>query len=233
MPDQRQRPGGLRPEGDDPIEQQLWDDLGQLPEHQPSERLRREFYQRLSEAAKPRFDWWSWLRHPAVPAFAMLIIGLAVGMQINPAGEPVAERQLSELQAQVSALNITVALNLMQKDAAGDRLKGIDLAATLPGDDPRLTDALLTRVSQDSSQSVRTAAVDALGSRLQTPGVAEEIQRMMLGAESPLVQLALAELVMRWGKGEQQRQVIQAAEAGELLPEVSEYLLTRIERISA
>ena len=235
MPDRKQQnlPSGLSLETDDPMEQSLWDELEEIGEREPSEQLRRGFYKELSERNRPS-PWKAWLdalRHPAVPAFATLLVGLAIGTQLGGNGDR--QDQMDALRAEVSALNTAVALSLMEQDSAGERLQGINTAAELGGGDPRMAQALLSLVANDRSQSVRSAAVSALGSHMEDLSVAQEVERLVRETHSPLVQLSLVDLLMRWGDRNQQRRLIQAAEARELLPEVNEYVLSRIERNQA
>jgi len=235
MPDRKHtdRPAGLRPEADHPLDEQLWDALETVADREPSENLRRNFYHALSEAARP--PWWrAWLdalRHPLVPAFATLVIGLAIGSQLGAPGQSAPE--IDALRAEVESLNTTVALTLMDKDSAGERLQGITVAANL-GPDPRLGQALLQVAANDSSTSVRSAAIDALGPHMQRDaGIAAEIERLLMDTSSPLVQLALAELIMRFGENDQLRRLIDAAEGKRLLPDVNDYITNRIERNQA
>lgn len=233
MPD-RKIPSGLRPESDHPLDEQLWDALDSVPERAPSEQLRRGFYQRLAEAARPPWwqGWFDALRHPMVGAFATLLIGLAIGTQLGRTDAP--ESDLSALRAEVAALNTTVALTLMDKGSTGERLQGVEVAAALGPGDPRLTQALLQVAAGDRSNSVRSAAIDALGPHLGShPGLSAEIDRLIADTQSPLVQLALAELVMRYGADDQLHRLIEAAEAGQLLPEVNGFVLERTQRNQA
>ena len=240
MHDKINKPTGVSLETTDDFEKQLFDELASIPQRQPSERLRRAFYRRLSQAEAPRVQtreagpgWIDWLLKPMLPALATLVIGLYVGAQLGSGNGNEGETQLESLRAEVDTLNATVALSLMQKHSASDRLKGVDVASTMASANPDITQALLQRAAHDSSRSVRSAAIGALGPQLRDPGVADEVQRLMLDSTSPLVQLALVELVMRWGDNEQLRNLVEAAEAGRLLPDVQQYVIQKVQRMRA
>lgn len=230
-----EHPRGLPSDQLDPEAREVFAELGQLPMQRPADTLRRNFYQRLSDAGSSR-DWFGWLRsawsaQPLVPAALTLVLGLAVGTQIStPADDNRRDTQLDALQAQVSALNTTVAMNLMQSDSISDRLSGVQLAAELNDGDVR--QALLARASQDRSQSVRSAAVSALGSYLNEPDVWPELERLMLESDQPLLQLALADLIMRQGNENQVDTLITATRSASLSPEVNDYVLSRMNRSS-
>ena len=240
MHDKINKPAGVSLETDDDFENQLFDQLADIPQRQPSERLRRSFYRRLSQAEAPRArlrevpaGWFNWLLKPMLPALATLVIGLYIGAQLGTGSIEQGESQIDLLRSEVATLNATVALSLLQKDSASDRLKGIDVAATMVGADPDITDALLYRAANDSSGSVRSAAISALGPQLVDPGVSTEVQRLMLDSKSPLVQLAFAELLMRWGDNDQLKSLVEAAETGRLLPDVQQYVIEKVRRMSA
>jgi hypothetical protein len=238
MPDPINTPRGVTLETEDPFEQELFEKLGSIPQHEPSERLRRAFYRDLSELESPqsfervsRPSWFQWLLQPGLPALATLVVGLFIGTQLGDKGQD--QGQLESLRAEVATLNATVALSLMERQSAAERLKGVDTATTVAGANPRITEALLLRAANDSSRSVRTAAIGALGPQMSDPGVAAEVQRLMLESHSPLVQLAFAELVMRWGDNDQLRNLVEAAEGGLLLPDVQQYVIEKVQRMSA
>jgi hypothetical protein len=240
MPDKINNPTGVSLETEDEFERQLFDELASIPQRQPSERLRRSFYRRLNQAEAPRArygdtrpGWFDWLLKPMVPALATLVIGLYIGAQLGNGSEDQGEQQIDLLRSEVATLNATVALSLLQKDSASDRLKGIDVATTMASGNPDITDALLYRAANDSSRSVRSAAISALGPQLADTSVANEVQRLMLDSKSPLVQLAFVELLMRWGDNDQLRNLVEAAETGRLLPDVQEYVMEKVRRMSA
>ena len=230
---------GVKLETTDEFENQLYAELTSIPQAQPSERLRRSFYRRLSQtesrvqAPKAPPGWFDWLLKPMVPALATLFIGLFIGVQLGGDVEPGGNTQLESLRADVATLNATVALSLMQQRSASDRLKGVDAATAMAVANQDITTALLQRAANDSSRSVRSAAIGALGPQLRDPSVAAEVQRLMLDSKSPLVQLAFVELVMRWGDNKQLKQLVEAAESGRLLPDVQQYVIQKVRRMSA
>ena len=242
MPDKINDPRGVNLETGDQLEHELFDQLGAIPELQPSKRLRRIFYRRLSQVESAqdqrrakRPGWLDWLSQPLLPALATLIVGLFVGLLIgNQLGVSTGnEGRIESLRAQVATLNANVALSLMQKQSAGERLRGVDAATTMINTNPRITQALLQRAANDSNRSVRSAAIGVLGPQLTDLAVAAEVQRLMLESNSPQVQLAFAELVMRWGDSKQLRALVEAAEDGRLLPDVQRYVIEKVQRMSA
>ena len=69
--------GGLAPDTSDEELLEVWNSLEQMPEHQPTDALRREFYLRLREQPRPGnrgFRWSGWLPALLPAAGALLIV---------------------------------------------------------------------------------------------------------------------------------------------------------------
>ena len=77
---------------------------------------------------------------------------------------------------------------------------------------------------------MRSAAIDAIGPRLGTPAVGDELMASLEKAESPLVQLALADMVLRYGNPQQLQQLRRLSERGELHPDVAKHVKQSVSR---
>jgi HEAT repeat protein len=120
----------------------------------------------------------------------------------------------------VALLNRELILDRLEDAAAGKRLRGVVDAGHFVPDDAEIARALLMRATEDRVHSVRTAAIDALGPSLGTPAVGGELMKLLESAESPLVQLALVDLVLRNGSNEQLAQLLRLANEGALHPDL-------------
>jgi hypothetical protein len=232
-PPMTQRPG-VPFESEDAREQQLWDQLNALPPAEPSPRLRRRFYDRLDEAGRPsRADQlrrWLGLTGTAgiLTATAAAVGGLVVGLALST---PSADRtDLAALRAQVETLNRSLILDRLQSDSASKRLRGVIDAAGVARNDPEVTRALLTRAVEDRVYSVRSAAIDAIGSALSTPAVGDELMAALERSESPLVQLAVVDVVLRHGSAEQLERLVRLSQQGSLHPDVVQHVTNSIRR---
>lgn len=224
-PNDHYRPG-IDFDAEDTRESQLWDELGRIPVQAPPPSLRRSFFQRLDRSKSRR----GWLRplQLAAPAFATLVLGLLLG--INWRGS---DPRIEAMEQQLTELNQTVALALLRDDSASQRLRGVTLAASLQEARPELASALLQTAAADSSASVRNAAVQALGPRLSEPRIAAALQELLVDTSSVLVQLTIAEMILRWGSDSQIQSLLDAGEAGSLNPEVQRFVLERVRRVVA
>jgi hypothetical protein len=227
------RKSGVPFESDDAAEQQLWSDLENLPEEAPSQHLRRRFYDELEHADRHlhrRRRWFGWITAPVLAAaVGCLFVGVLVGLLLR--SSPAANHsELAQLQQQVAILNRNLVLDRLENNSASKRLLGVIEASDLAEHDPEVRRALLERAVDDRVHSVRSAAIDAIGPRVGSPAVGDELMASLEKAESPLVQLALADLVLRYGNPKQMEQLLQLSERGRLHPDVAQHVKSSASR---
>ncbi len=225
--------GGVPFESEDAGEQQLWRDLEGLPQEAPSPRLRRRFYDELDHATR-RSHWRrsvpSLFSAPGlVAAMGCTVVGVMLGLLLRTPSAP-EHAQLVQLQQQVTMLNRNLVLDRLENDSASKRLLGVMEASDLAGSDPEVTRALLERATDDRVHSVRAAAIDAIGPQLGTPSIADELMASLEQAKSPLVQLALADLVLRYGNPKHLEQLLRLSERGKLHPDVAQHVKSSVSR---
>jgi hypothetical protein len=212
-------------ESSDDAEQQLWQALGDLPQAETPANLRRSFYNELEKANSlswgGRIRSWLGLSNNAgwVTATACLLIGFGAA-QLATEQSNVQPDRLVALEENIALLNRELVLDRLRDDAPGTRLLGVHAASSLVQNDDEIAQALLVRASQDRSQSVRSAAIDALGSQLNSTRVGDELMRLLENAESPIVQLALTDLVLRNGNQTQLDQLLYLANEDRLHPDL-------------
>ena len=135
-----------------------------------------------------------------------------------------ARDRLAALEDNVEALNRSLILDRINNAEPGKRLQGIMDAAYLVQDDPQITAALLERASDDRVASIRSAAIDALAPRMSSPDVGRQLMTLLADAESPLVQFALVDLVLRYGDQAQLDALQELAGADRLHPELVRHI---------
>jgi len=182
---------------------ETWEMLGLLEQEQPSAALRPRFYQSLEayrqglEAAAPApakrrfFDWgwqgWAW-------SAALLVAGLGAGQWLGQRDR--GQLDMARLQDEVHNMRQLVTLSLLQQQSASERLRGVDYSFRVDQSDTQVLSALLHAVNSDPNVNVRLAAVDALRKFRASPAVRGTLDKSLNKQDSPLVQLALIDLIV-------------------------------------
>jgi hypothetical protein len=220
---------------DDEEEQKLWNELQRVPQAEPPPRLRTRFYRELDkiDRSTPMDRWRGWFgltgNRGLVTALGCGIVGVFMGIVLATT-DSVDRSELSALQQQVAQLNRHLILDRLDSDSASKRLMGVIDAAGIAEHDSEIARALLTRAVDDRVYSVRAAAIDAIGPQLNTPAVGDELMGLLEKSESPLVQLALVDLILRHGNAQQLEQLVKLTERGALHPELVQYVKSAIRR---
>jgi hypothetical protein len=186
----------------------LWDELGSLPQEEPSAAVRARFYQKLNDIKAGRrqpvnagFAWWKpglagLVRQGAI-ATILFSLGLFVGRENRPTGTPApADDEVKKLGTEVQSLRQTVALSLLDRQSATSRLEGISWSSRVDRPDQDLVSALETVLNQDPNINVRLSALDALGKFTDDARVRKALVAAIPKQDSPLVQIALIDALV-------------------------------------
>jgi hypothetical protein len=161
---------------------------------------------------------------PGRPAFqllgaaAMVIVGLAAGYRLSGGGAGVGE--MARLREEVHGLSNLLTVSLLNQESASERLKGVSLGAKSVGPDPEIAAALLFTLNHDGNVNVRLAALDALSRNLVDPVIRRDVIRALPVQKSPLVQVALVDLIVCINDAEARDVLRSAAQMPGLLPDV-------------
>jgi anti-sigma factor RsiW len=221
----------------------VWTRLGVLPREQPSGRLREGFYAMLEGEARKVAEirapgraraFWRGLLPPLRPAHAfatgvlLLAVGIAAGFLLR---EGSVAARTTALRGELQEMNRTVALSMMDRPAASDRLEGIGLSARLEKPDRRMLQALVDTLDGDLNVNVRLAAVDALYLFRNDAGVKDSLVRSLAKQDSPLVQVALIDLLVEIRERRAADALKQLIGTRKLNPEVKQHAELGLEQI--
>jgi hypothetical protein len=204
----------------------IWARLGVLPEERPGPGLRDRFYTMLEEqkaalevtsgrtaAVRPgdrtgaahtlpgrhpgSFREWVMFRRPACAAsFSAFLLLFGIGAGWFLAGGPGGARRLAVLSSEVQDMRQQVALNLMDRPSAADRLLGIGFSTAVDTPDGTTLEALIAAVNGDPNPNVRLAAVEALYLFRNRTGVREGLVRSLTVQAYPIVQIAIIDFLV-------------------------------------
>jgi uncharacterized protein (UPF0147 family) len=184
---------------------QLDEQVVRIEEPAPSFRLDDTFYRMLrqekADAArsyavnwKKIFSWPELVPRLSFAAVA-LVIGIVAGYIMRSPSPAVNDSQINALSQQVTDLKEMMMLSLLEKESASDRLKAVSLTEEMDRASQKVTEALLETLTNDSNVNVRLAALEALTPYARDSHVRQELIHAIARQESPLVQIALAELM--------------------------------------
>jgi hypothetical protein len=135
---------------------------------------------------------WSWLAPRLAFSVALVVIGFLGGYVMFGRSN---NADVKILTAQVSELKEAMMLSLLEKESASDRLKAVSLSNEMDNVSQKVALALVQTLNNDPNVNVRLAALEALTPFAKDGRVREELIRSINKQESPLVQVALAELM--------------------------------------
>lgn len=192
----------------------LWNKLAELPQEKPSPALRARFEAMLeahqashSEAPRdllprhsllPFLAGGGWTRLAASAAFALLLLvaGFAAGRYSGGQATQRLQEELISVRGEMAGMRQLALLSMLQQQSASVRLQAVSMGSQSPQMDPQVLAALMQTLRSDSSVDVRLAALNALARYGSQPTVREGLLDALQPRQSPLVQVALIDLLV-------------------------------------
>jgi hypothetical protein len=204
----------------DDDEKQLWEALGKIVTPPPSTEVKTRFYAMLDTyinevesqkstvfeqslhylksifTYKPAYNW----------AYAMVLIsigsliGYFSGNMIGKFSNNQAinsQADVKKLASEVQEMKQIMMLSMLENPMATERLKAVSYTQELNNVDDQVIDALLTTLNFDQNENVRLVTLEALIQLANNPKVREGLVQSLLKQESPLMQVALADAMVK------------------------------------
>ncbi|MBI4429037.1 MAG: HEAT repeat domain-containing protein [Ignavibacteriales bacterium] len=197
----------------------LWNSLGALPDQKPTPAMRERFFAMLTAYEQGIHHAESkasilislndilrrvWPKEPAVQfalGIFLFLLGGVMGTRIDQSIEQGAKEEsnseIAQLRGEVQAMSRMLAVSLLKQQSASERLRGVSMTYEIAADDQELTGALLTALKYDASPNVRIAALEALTRFIDQERVRKELIQSLATQTSPMVQLAIVELMVQ------------------------------------
>jgi len=231
-------------------EVELWNKLALLPVEQPSPSLRTRFQAMLESYQEGRWEnadlalerkkfaglgeLVGWMRTPSLSAAwacVLLVAAFLSGRYVDRGADTNAQ-QLAALREELRSTRQLMALSLLQQQSASERLQGVSFTTRLPEPDPQVLDALLHTLRFDNSVDVRLAALDALSRYGERPEVSRGLVESLEGQQSPLVQVALIDVLVELRDSSAVAPLKRLQQAPNLDPTVRKHADWGIQRLS-
>ena len=220
------------------------DDDSQIPVPEPSSAMDAGFYQMLGEAQQQHNNsffkkisraWTSLLSSsyfkPALSGVSMLVVGFFVGSLYT---------QQPDMNTAITPQNTTVSNNASQQmfqemtvslldlPSANKRLQAVNLIANSTAEtnsiQPIVLSALLETLNNDSNVNVRLAVVETLSQYADSAAVRQGLIASIPSQQSPLVQIALANLMLKLNEKEAIKPLQELLEGEQLIEPVKDKL---------
>jgi hypothetical protein len=140
--------------------------------------------------------------------------------------------EIHALRDEVRSLSRLVTLSLLKQDSASERLRGVSFGREAGRGDDRVLQALLDTLRHDPDVNVRLATVDALAPALGRPTVRGQLVQEVGAQRSPMVQIALIDMLLARDRAGTQRQLLDLTASPALDATVRGYLRTRLRQTS-
>jgi hypothetical protein len=123
-----------------------------------------------------------------------LIIGLLIGRWVLPGVK--SEAQVTKMSLEIKEMKEVMMLTLLNQQSPTERLKAVSYVNSLSEVDNKVINALLETLNNDPNVNVRLVTIEALSRFSKIPEVREGLIESIALQESPVVQIALAELMV-------------------------------------
>lgn len=187
---------------------QLSSQLDQMLVQPVQQNIRTDFY-RMLEAEKQKNQnglwykvqiFWDNLFYPNPGlrlgySLALLVIGMGLGVwfQSTPQGN---RQEMAQLSSQLEEMREMMMLSMLEKESTTERLKAVNLTQGMEKVSDKVAAALLHTLNHDENVNVRLSALEALYPYAGDAKVREGLIKSIDQQQSPLVQLALAEVMV-------------------------------------
>jgi hypothetical protein len=195
--------------------QELWKMMGNLKAPDPAENMQMRFntmlktYKESIQPVKPgtigalkrgvreffRPDYA--IRYAY--AMVLLVVGGFIGYQLNKSKSPdvAYTQQIDTLATQVQEMKRMMMLTLIENPSATERLRAVSYTSEISDADPVVIEALLTTLNNDPNVNVRLVTLEALTQYTGDPAVRKELIQSLTLQDSPMVQAALADVMVK------------------------------------
>lgn len=174
-----------------------------LPEPEVPDSLNRNFYAMLeAEEAKagrksvPQTQGRSLHMSPIwqlAAGIALFIMGWAGSAWLQSGNT---QQELLAVNQEVTEMKKMVMLTLLDQTSANSRMQGVQMVSQISQPDQQVITALLKTLNTDPSDNVRLVALESLTPYTHLPEVREGLIRSISRQDSPVMQMALADLMV-------------------------------------
>lgn len=229
---------------------QFWQPQPPLPG--PSTKLKTGFYQSLAQleqnqlqqnlnsgkadvnipadtVANDSYYQTGWFQAAAI--ILVFVLGLFTGresFQQSPA--TASEQAIVALQNEVASLSKIMAISMLQKDTASERLAAVSYTRKADMADPLLLRSLINSFEQEKSTAVKLAIINSFNEadfsvqKAEMKDIEDSLLDLALTEPQPMVQMALSQMLLKRASPDIQTRLIQQLQSSPLDEDVRDFL---------
>lgn len=231
----------------DAEEKALWHRLDDIETPVPSNEMKTNFYEMLEQfQAKEKLtkkeNVWEKLAALFTPKSSLRVAYTLVLMAITGfAGYRLAyttestshdSAKVTELSNEVHEMKEMMMLAMLQNPQATERMKAVSYTKELVNVDEKVIAALITTFREDENDNVRMVALNALIKQAHKPIVRETLIEALMVEKSPLIQVALADAMLKLQEKKSVPQLKQRLKESQLNQFVKEKFSKTIDKLS-
>jgi hypothetical protein len=220
----------------------LYEALDQVGAKEPSQGMSENFYAMLNEktSATGRMtildQLISFLSQKglsrgglqAAYSLTVLVVGFGLGYLLIGRND---QAELSSLTDEVQEMKAMMMLTMLEKDSPSERIKAVTMTKNMAAVDDQIVDALFVTLNNDQNNNVRLEALEALVRYAYQPKVRTRLIGSLAKQQSPLVQLALADVMVILQDKEAKRALEEVANDQDTPDDIKELIQDRIDEI--
>jgi len=192
----------------------LWQAMSQIQIPAPTKKMDADFFEMLHEfktvsETKISNSFWSQLKNltshwfDSKLAFGMTILvfgcllGYSISGVVNMGNNFASGSKVERLSEEVQGMKELMMLAMLQNPQATERMKAVNYTAEMTDVDSKVLNALFSTFQFDPNDNVRIVALNALVKWADKPQVRQVLLTALMEEKSPLVQVALADAMIK------------------------------------
>jgi hypothetical protein len=173
----------------------------------------------------------NWLSASSIKPFAQfatLALVFFLGFNANNSGTNVddiaANTGIDNLQQEVSSLSAMLALSMLEKSSAAERLTGVAYSQDTDLTNPLLMKTLMSTLENDRSTAVKLAIINTFSSLPDISVQESGLIALALKEDNTLVKIELCSLLLNVGTQQTKSRLLTQLKESELTPDMAEFL---------
>lgn len=181
---------------------QTWDLFEEIDRPEPSaamdvrfEGMMAAYIEKKKEVRPNVLDWIvAQMTKSWQVGLASLTMGLFIGWWMLPSQDQ--KEDIAQLSSEIQSMKEMMMLTLIEQPKAQERIRAVNMAADLPKADEKVINALISTLNHDENLNVRLASLESLVRYADLPEVRHALVDALKLQESPLVLVAIADVLV-------------------------------------